>query len=316
MSKITKYNVREHHSILRCFSHSTLIEKKVFMKIAHKLNSLKEKDYKNKDLLKLSIHVKELINNLATSYEALSNICNKLMKNTYTLDADVEINGNIETGILRGVFFPECFISNNYFQIKIMTTILPYFCRELKKYRNYNIIEAKFLKHKHSIEFYKFLKDQLNQNKKTLKISIEELKYNLGLESKYKQYSEFKKRVLEPAKQDLKDNSVLYFTYKEFKKGRRVTELRINIHESKDNQENIYLLARLDTYINNTPEYDFKKDFKDFLKNEYCYSKLSKQTIETDYQNELKKLKNKHSISDYPVNVQKQFINFLEPQLL
>ena len=62
MSKITKYNVREHHSILRCFSHSTLIEKKVFMKIAHKLNSLKEKDYKNKDLLKLSIHVKELIN--------------------------------------------------------------------------------------------------------------------------------------------------------------------------------------------------------------------------------------------------------------
>jgi plasmid replication initiation protein len=316
MDKIVKLNVREHHNILRFLSHTTLIEKKVFMNLAYELNKLKPKDYKNVRLYPISIPMDKLMQRTDSGYKEIKRICRKLMSKMYSLDVDVSLGaGKTEKGERIEILFPACTISDNIFKIEIMTTLLPYFSRELKKYRNYNIIEAKFLKHKHSIELYKFLKDQLNQDKKTLKISIEKIKYELGLENKYNRYENFKMRVLEPTKQDLKEHSVLYFTYKELKSGRKVTELRINIHENRQNKEDIFILARLETYIKNTPDDDFKKDFEDFLKNDYCYSKLSKQTIEADFQTELKKLKNKHSISDYPIKIQKQFINFLEPQL-
>ena len=82
---------------------------------------------------------------------------------------------------------------------------------------------------------YKFLKDYINRDKgNRIEISVKKLRYELGLEDKYKLYMNFKKRVLEPVKTDLKKNSVLYFDYKEKKTGRGVTHLYIDIiHNTK-----------------------------------------------------------------------------------
>lgn len=63
------------------------------------------------------------------------------------------------------------------------------------------------------------------------KVSIEELRYKLALESKYKNFSHFRKRVLEKAQSDLKKNTTMRITWKELKsdrgrgKGKKITHI-------------------------------------------------------------------------------------------
>ena len=185
--EIVKFNIREHHNILRFLSHACHIEKKIFMNVAFIINNLKPEDYKGKEMYRMTIPMEDLIHNTTSSYENIKRTCRKITKKSYELKCDMKLNnGKIEHGTLFEVLFPRCFISNNIFVIDMMTTLLPYFSRRLEKYRNYNIIEAKFLKHKHSVELYKYLKDLSNQGKKNITISILNFKFELGLENKYR----------------------------------------------------------------------------------------------------------------------------------
>ena len=307
--KLIRYNTHELKELLRVFSSSTLIEKKVYMNLAYEINKLKPEDWKGKELYKIEIPMSELMERTETNYKAIARVCDRITSKKILVELPYKLKttGKIELFKSIECCFPSCGISENTFKIEVKESVLPLFSRALERYRHYNIIEAKFLTHQNSIEIYKFLKDKLNQNINEFSISVENLKFELGLENKYKFYKDFKIRVLEPAQKDMKNN-VVYFEYKEIKKSRAVSDLLITIKTNKENEKNIYLLERIKKYIRTTTEEQFKKDFEEFIMRSYYDPEEREKHLEF--------LKTKKSLKTFPQKTQLKFINFLEPQLL
>jgi plasmid replication initiation protein len=315
--KLTKYNTKEHKDILRVFAHSSKIEKKVYMNLAYELNKLKESDWKGKGLYPIEIPIETLTERTDSSYRAIKNICRKVVKKTIEMKIPHKLkNGKQTIFDSIEVIFPSCGIDDNVFKIEVKETVIPLFSRALERYRHYNIIEAKFLTHKHSIEIYKFLKDKQNQNISDFTISIKDFKIELGLECKYKLYADCKKWVIEPAKKDMKNNSVLWFEYKEIKRSRSVTDLIFYIHANKEKEQDIYITERIRIYTKSTTEERFKIDFLHFLEADYCFSNLSKTIDYSNLEKAKLSLKTKTTLKDYSLKIQKQFIEFLEPSIL
>lgn len=316
--KIVKHNTREAVEILRVLASSTLVEKKVCMNIANEINRLKPKNWKGIKLYPIEIPMTKLMERTTSNYEAIKRICKKMTSKTIQMKIPYTLkNGKTEIFESTEVIFPSCGISDNVFKIEVKETVMPLFCRALERYRHYNIIDAKFLTHKHSIEMYKFLKDFINRNpnKTDFEISINDLRYELGLEDKYKTYPNFKLRVLEPVKIDLKSNSIVYYDYLEIKTGRAVTHLRINIFHSQKTELNIMLSEQLAHYKKAVTGEEFRINFEIFLKEEYCLTNENK-LYKSHYQDEMKKLKKCNSIADYSQPIQEQFISFVHRDLI
>ena len=318
--QLIKKNTREDKLILRALAHTTQIEKKVCMSIGNKLNKLSEataEQYKTENkLYDLEIPMHEITEQLNTNYMSIKNACLKLTSRKIFLKTEEKVkSGKIEIFDSYFVIFPSARISDNNFKISINPAVLPLFNRALKIYRHYNIIEAKFLTHKHSIEMYKFLKDKVNQGIYEFTISVEKLRYELGLEGKYKAYKNFKMRVLDPVNSDML-NSAIQFDYIEIKPSRSVTDLRISIKEDKESKAVCYLKEALRQYPNQHTTTMFHADFTKFLEEYYCFSKLSKTIDNVKLNTELDILKTKKSITDYNHGMQSSFIEWLCPELL
>ncbi len=319
MIKLVKHNTREHKELLRVLSHTSVIEKKTCMAIASAINKISDEEAEkyraeSKNYF-LEIPIRELTETINSSYQALRAICKKITKHSIDMEIPYQLkNGKTEVFNSTEVIFIGAGISNNTFQIKINPDVLPLFSRTLNIYRHYDIIEAKYLTHKHSIEFYKFLKDKQNQNILDFTISIRNLKNELGLIDKYKQYNHFKTRVIEPAKNDMK-KSVLWFDYKEIKRSRSVTDLIIYIYTNKEKEQDIHVCERINQYIKTTAMEIFKKDFLHFLKEAYCFSRLSKTIDYQELNIQEGILSQKRSLLEYNKELQKRFIEWLEPTL-
>jgi len=114
----------------------------------------------------------------------------------------------------------------------------------------------------------------------------------------------------------MKNNSVLWFEYKEIKRSRSVTDLIFYIHTNKEKEQEIYTNERIRIYTKTTTENKFKEDFLHFLEEDYYFSKLSKTIDYSDLEKAKLSLKTKTSLKDYSLKIQKQFIDFLEPSIL
>jgi plasmid replication initiation protein len=312
-----KQNTREHKLILRALSHTSEIEKKACMAIAYKINKLTPSDWEGKGLYPIEIPMEDLIDQLNTNYNSIKNMCRKIVKKTIEMKIPYTLkNGKTKVFDSVQVVFPSASIEKNTFRIEVKETVLPLFSRALTIYRHYNIIEAKFLTHKHSIEMYKFLKDKLNQDISDFTISLKMLKFELGLDSKYKMYHQLKQRVIDPAQIDMEKNGVIGFKYKEIKRSRAVTDLIFFIQKNKEKEQDIYFKERLKTYTKQTLQEQFIKDFKQFLKESFCLSPVSKTLKNAEFQNQLKLLEKRKSLTIYPKEIQERFIKYIDhPEL-
>lgn len=96
--------------------------------------------------------------------------------------------------------------------------------REFTSYRLKNVME---LKSNYAIRMYEVLKKW--QKVREIIIPLTDLRQMLGTDDKHQEYHNFKKRVLNPAQQELKEKTDIFFEYEELKKGRKVTALRFAI---------------------------------------------------------------------------------------
>jgi len=308
--QLIKYNTREHKLILRVFAHSSKVEKKVMMNVANEINKLKEDDWKGKGVYPIEISMNDLMERTNTPYKSIDRICDRITSKKIKMEIPYKLK-NGETTIFKSleVCFPSCAISENVFKIEVKETVLPLFSRALEIYRHYNIIEAKYLTHKHSIEMYKFLKDKLNRGISDFTVPVDKFKIELGLENKYTLYADLRRRVLIPAQKDMKTHhSVLWFDFKEIKRSRSVADLLFHIHEDKDKQQELYANERLKTYFKTETETQFKKDFTHFLEESENYKPKLKEL--------LRELKTKKFLKEYPTKTQLDFVKFLEPNLI
>ncbi|WP_342732330.1 replication initiation protein [Salinibacillus kushneri] len=68
---------------------------------------------------------------------------------------------------------------------------------------------------------------------------MEELRKRLGTGNKYKEYSNFKLRVIDPARRELSEKTDIKFNYEELKKGRKVVALKFIISTNREKRTKI-----------------------------------------------------------------------------
>ena len=95
--------------------------------------------------------------------------------------------------------------------------------QQLSKYTSYYLTTVAGIKSAYGIRIYEHCLMHLNASKKhktTFEVSIKDLKFFLGLEERYKLYSNFKTRVLEVAKKEINKKSDIKISYNPTKKTR------------------------------------------------------------------------------------------------
>jgi plasmid replication initiation protein len=102
-----------------------------------------------------------------------------------------------------------------------------------KRFTKLQCLDIQKLEHNASLIIYKLLKQYLNTKTRQRIIKIEYLKEMLGGKDKYKIFSNFKRDILELAKQELEEKCTIYFDYELIKYGRKYDKIKFFIKERK-----------------------------------------------------------------------------------
>jgi hypothetical protein len=127
-------------------------------------------------------------------------------------------------------------------------------------------------------------------------VSVKELRFYLGLENKYKSFTNFRTRVLEKAQQDLQKHTNMRFTWQEQKnahgrgKGRKITHIKFDF-SWKPNQLNLPMDGSEPT---GKPDIEFKYNLEDRLKNTL--------QLDTEKRTKIKKWLGDHPAQQYPLS--------------
>ncbi len=131
--------------------------------------------------------------------------------------------------------------------IEISSMLKPYYLEIAKgDFFSYHILNTRVLKSTYSVKLYLLLKSYKRFGK--LEIGLDELKNILELSpTDYKQFPDFKKRVLERARTEIQEKNDIFFTYDEvrqFPRNSKSPVVRI-VFYIKDNPDQKVRMARL-----------------------------------------------------------------------
>ena len=117
------------------------------------------------------------------------------------------------------------------------------FLLELNKYVRINAMEVMDMRGKHSIRMYQVFKAERERVRKHRHIAhltygVSELKAMLRIEGKYKQFDNFRRRVLEPMKDEINTHSMeIMIDYELQKTRRKVTHIEFSIQDKKEQSQ-------------------------------------------------------------------------------
>lgn len=123
------------------------------------------------------------------------------------------------------------------FEIEFSSMLKPYLLQLKNSFTLYKLENILALNSTHSIRLYELLKKW--EKLVEVEYPLDKLKDQLGVQpNQYKEYSNFKMRVLKKARTDINAKTDLEFSFKEVKKGRRVSAIKFTI-KAKEKQKNI-----------------------------------------------------------------------------
>ena len=134
---------------------------------------------------------------------------------------------------LEASFFSSIVYHKNegYFTFEFSKNIKPFLLQIKDNFTVLDIRNLLYLDSIYAIRFYEFCKEF--ERFKTFEFDVEELKEKFGLTDRYKNYFDFKLKVLHQARAELIENSELYFDFEEIKSGKRVVRLKFFIIKNK-----------------------------------------------------------------------------------
>lgn len=169
------------------------------------------------------------------------------------------INGQGTESLLRWISTVRINPKDGTILLKLHEDMMPFLLQLKGKYLDYKLYYVLAMKSMYGIRMYELLKTRHNmkattfEKKKEKVFIIEfetiELKRILSVEN-YKQYNDFKRRILEPAKQDINEYSDLMMEYEPIKEGRTFKAIRFFVRYKKIVPETIEALARVDKALN------------------------------------------------------------------
>lgn len=119
-------------------------------------------------------------------------------------------------------------------KISFSKYLTPYLYNLQTFYTQFCLENALAMESKYGIRLYEYLRSIKNKGYKQV-IPLEEVRERCGITNKYENYKDLRKRVLEPALEDINTYSDLEVSYKEIKSGRKVVELEFTILSANEN---------------------------------------------------------------------------------
>ena len=201
----------------------TPIQTKLFLFLLAKLDTSKS------NFEPMIVVVKDFQKFIGTKGDSLYNHLKKevekmIGKRVYYKDDNVELNSSLISGYLylekEGAFLVE------------FPSLLKPFLLQLKE--NFTVIDIRNilgLDSSYAMRFYEICKEK--ERFKTFQYTVGELKEMFSIESKYKNYFDFKVKVIVQARNELQGNSELYFDFEEIKQGKKVVSLKFTVIKNK-----------------------------------------------------------------------------------
>lgn len=146
-------------------------------------------------------------------------------------------------------------ISSTYFdgegriEIEIHNKLLPYLVNLKKRFTAYRIKDVYQFTSAHTWRFYELLAQYKKIGKR--KLTLDKIKWSLGLQGKYSRPTNLKYWIIEPAVKEINNKSDIAIQYETTKKGRKITGYQFFIRQKTQNEFKKDLTQKQNTDNNN-----------------------------------------------------------------
>lgn len=225
-----------HNDIVEGKFNFTSLELKTLLAIALKIQSADKgcnivdylKDHDDPNIYYTAKEIGQIIGITKNAFHHFEKILDSLMKTVITIK-----NPNDEKGWIKLHFLNRAEYRNGIISIKPEKEMLPFYTRITRDYTPLEMFTIMSFKSIYSIRVYILIK-QYKTYKPFRQFTLESFKEQLGIKNKYDTIQDLKKRVLEPAKEEL--NSLLVginFQYELLKLGKSYTDIKFSFNFDK-----------------------------------------------------------------------------------
>jgi plasmid replication initiation protein len=179
-------------------------------------------------------------------YEEMRTFQDRMMGRTITMPTDIEIDGKTFPGKMNWFQYiaPVRMDDGSIGMRFLFSQPLQPALLNLKEYVGVELLEVIPLKSSFSIRMFQIFRAHRNrlakyQKRSQLRYEIEELKSLLGVDQKYDDYGNFKKRVLQPLETEISQHTSIKVTWKGIKKGRNVEEIEFEFWDKGSRQATV-----------------------------------------------------------------------------
>jgi len=165
-------------------------------------------------------------------YDEAEEICKNLLDSRIDIRTFTEEDGRHYKGINP---FDTCEYVEGKGEIRARFTksMRPLLLRLKKRFTTYQLHNYARLSSRYSIRIFEYLK--MREDLRSVTWTVDHLRDVLGCQNKYSRFSDFKRRVLETARKDIKETCEIYFTYHVERDGQIPVSITFTI-KSKDRE--------------------------------------------------------------------------------
>ena len=170
------------------------------------------------DLQALGVHEK-------TAYRDLKEAVNRLYERSISLDIDDKL---IKMRWVQRIEFTE---NQSIVALRFSKDILPFISNVKANFTQYMLSEVSKMQGAYSVRVYELLVQYKTTGERS--ISIEDFRFMLDLGTRYKQFNDLLKRVIEPSINEINEQSDLKVTATPQKTGRKFTHIKFTIKQKQ-----------------------------------------------------------------------------------
>ena len=170
------------------------------------------------DLQALGVHEK-------TAYRDLKEAVNRLYERSISLDIDDKL---IKMRWVQRIEFTE---NQSIVALRFSKDILPFISNVKANFTQYMLSEVSKMQGAYSVRVYELLVQYKTTGDRS--ISIEDFRFMLDLGTRYKQFNDLLKRVIEPSINEINEQSDLKVTATPQKTGRKFTHIKFTIKQKQ-----------------------------------------------------------------------------------